>query len=118
MRRIIRVAGLTVLVCMGASASAQNVELMRRGEDVFRLWCASCHAPGPRHPGTQALEALYRGSKPAALEERADLVPEITRTFVRSGVSVMPPFRKTEISDVDLDALAAYLAPRSSTPSH
>jgi mono/diheme cytochrome c family protein len=23
----------------------------------------------------------------------------------------MPPFRKTEISDADLDALAAYLAP-------
>jgi mono/diheme cytochrome c family protein len=31
---------------------------------------------------------------------------------VRKGVSVMPPFRKTEISDADLAALAAYLAPR------
>jgi len=30
---------------------------------------------------------------------------------VRTGVSVMPPFRKTEISDADLEALAAYLAP-------
>ena len=29
------------------------------------------------------------------------------------GVSIMPPFRKTEISDDDLTALAAYLAPRS-----
>ena len=45
------------------------------------------------------------------LEERTDLVPEITRTFVRNGVSVMPFFRKTEITDAELAALAAYLAP-------
>jgi (+)-pinoresinol hydroxylase len=38
-------------------------------------------------------------------------VPEITRTFVRNGVTIMPFFRKTEISDEELDALAAYLAP-------
>jgi mono/diheme cytochrome c family protein len=28
---------------------------------------------------------------------------------VRHGVSVMPPFRKTEVSDADLAALSAYL---------
>ena len=84
-----------------------------RGGQVFQTWCAPCHAPGPRHPGTQALESLYKGAKPAALEQRTDLVPEVTRSFVRTGVSVMPPFRKTEISDVDLGALAAYLAPKT-----
>ena len=84
-----------------------------RGDEVFQYWCAPCHAAGPRHPGTQALEALYKGAKPAALEQRTDLVPALTQTFVRSGVSVMPPFRKTEISDTDLAALAAYLAPRN-----
>ena len=83
-----------------------------RGATVFENWCAPCHAPGPRHPGTQALDALYKGAKPGALEERTDLVPDLTRAFVRTGVSVMPPFRKTEISDADLEALAAYLAPK------
>jgi hypothetical protein len=34
----------------------------------------------------------------------------VTKAFVRKGVSVMPFFRKTEIGDADLDALAAYLA--------
>ena len=96
----------------GAVAQAQDAGVAR-GNEVFQYWCAPCHAPGPRHPGTQALEVLYKGAKPAALEQRTDLVPELTRSFVRTGVSVMPPFRKTEISDADLAALAAYLAPKN-----
>jgi mono/diheme cytochrome c family protein len=107
MMRRIWVVGLVALVAMGAQAQ----EPRARGQAVFENWCAPCHAPGARHPGTQALEALYKGAKPAALEQRTDLTPELTRAFVRTGVSVMPPFRKTEISDSDLDALAAYLAP-------
>ena len=39
---------------------------------------------------------------------------DLTRQVVRRGISVMPFFRKTEISDKDLEALAAYLAPKSS----
>ena len=105
---------LLVAACIafGWAAHAQDARVAH-GEEVFRYWCAPCHAPGPRHPGTQALEALYKGAKPAALEQRTDLVPELTRSFVRNGVSVMPPFRKTEISDADLEALAAYLAPKT-----
>lgn len=82
-----------------------------RGKEVFDYWCAACHGDGPGRPGTAALQALYGGQKPALLEERTDLVPELTRSFVRNGVSIMPFFRKTEISDADLEALAAYLAP-------
>jgi (+)-pinoresinol hydroxylase len=84
---------------------------LARGKAVFDEWCAGCHSRGPRQPGTQALQALYKGGKPAALEDRTDLVPKLTETFVRKGVSVMPPFRKTEISDAQLADLAAYLAP-------
>jgi mono/diheme cytochrome c family protein len=109
MMRTIWAVGLVALVAMGAQAQEPHA----RGQAVFENWCAPCHAPGARHPGTQALEVLYKGVKPAALEQRTDLTPELTRAFVRTGVSVMPPFRKTEISDADLDALAAYLAPRT-----
>ena len=82
----------------------------QHGHDVFQKWCAPCHAPGPDHPGTDALDAKYQGEKPAALEQRTDLGVSDVRKFVRHGVSIMPFFRKTEISDADLDALAAYLA--------
>jgi (+)-pinoresinol hydroxylase len=107
-RRIVAalVTATTVLAAHGQDAAA-----VQRGKRVFDDWCAPCHAPGPRHPGTQALDALYKGAKPGALEERTDLVPALTQSFVRTGVSVMPPFRQTEIDDADLAALAAYLAP-------
>ena len=108
-----RSMGFAVVVAALASGAEAQEASVERGNEVFQYWCAPCHAPGARHPGTQALEALYKGAKPAALEQRTDLVPELTRTFVRTGVSVMPPFRKTEISDADLAALAAYLAPRA-----
>jgi mono/diheme cytochrome c family protein len=83
---------------------------LAQGKAVFDKWCAPCHGDGPGKPGTAALQAMYQGRKPALLEQRTDLVPEVTKTVVRTGVSVMPFFRKTEISDTDLDALAAYLA--------
>jgi mono/diheme cytochrome c family protein len=80
------------------------------GQEVFAHWCSACHAAGAGHPGTQALEAKYNGAEPGELERRTDLTPELVRYFVRHGVSVMPFFRKTEISDEDLSALAAWLA--------
>lgn len=84
---------------------------LQMGHDVFQKWCTPCHAPGPGHPGTQALAAKYPdGAVPSVLEERTDLDPDTLKGFVRTGVSIMPPFRKTEITDSELDALAAYIA--------
>jgi hypothetical protein len=60
-------------------------------------------------PGTDALAAKYKGTKPALLEERTDLAPQFIEIFVRNGVSVMPRFRKTELSDAELEALSAHL---------
>ncbi|CAI06276.1 probable p-cresol methylhydroxylase subunit [Aromatoleum aromaticum EbN1] len=81
-----------------------------RGLAVFQEWCVSCHGIGPGHPGTQALDHRYQGVLPGALEQRTDLSPEIVKSFVRNGISVMPFFRKTEISDAELDTLGAYLS--------
>jgi mono/diheme cytochrome c family protein len=104
-------AGLLIAASLGLAAFATAQEQPATGKAVFDKWCAPCHGDGPGKPGTSALQALYKGTKPALLEERTDLVPQLTKTFVRTGVSVMPFFRKTEISDVELDALAEYLAP-------
>ena len=110
------IARVAVVVTAAPQAPATQpvppADRLTRGKAVFDEWCAGCHSRGPRTPGTQALQALYKGGKPAALEDRTDLVPKLTETFVRKGVSVMPPFRKTEITDAQLADLAAYLAPK------
>ena len=128
MRRI----GIVVAVLIAAaSATAQDApfpiaawsrttaavetegSLVERGAAVFNNWCSACHSRGPRNaPGTTSLQAKYQGSVPAALEDRRDLTPELVKLFVRNGVAMMAPLRKTEVSDADLEALAAYLTQR------
>jgi mono/diheme cytochrome c family protein len=93
--------------------------LKQRGREVFYERCAACHGPVPRDmigapylppmPGTQALEARYRGTRPAALEERTDLTAEFVNAIVRGGLNSMPFYRPTELSAEDLTALNAYL---------
>jgi len=104
---------LVAMLLPGSSVLAQDAPALAHGKAVYDLWCAPCHAPGPRkHPGTAALQVLYKDEKPAVLEERLDLTPELVSFYVRNGVSIMPFFRKTEISDKDLEVLGAYLARR------
>lgn len=101
---------LVCLIISGASpVLAQDTATLDRGKAVYDYWCRTCHGEGDQYPGTVALGVKYRGALPAALEQRTDLTPELVKTFVRNGVSVMPFFRKTEITDSDLDALAEYL---------
>lgn len=80
------------------------------GQRTYEHWCAPCHAPGPGHPGTQSLELKYAGKNPAVLLERSDLSPQAVSVFVRRGVLLMAPFRKTEITDTELKDLAAFVA--------
>ncbi|MFO1400953.1 MAG: cytochrome c [Steroidobacteraceae bacterium] len=107
-----RVALLPLLLLLGSGGALATDAPVAAGAEVFARWCQPCHGAGPGHPGTQALAAKYHGSPPAELEQRTDLTPEIVRYFVRHGISVMAPFRKTEITDEELDALAAWLARR------
>ncbi|HXW62771.1 MAG TPA: cytochrome c [Candidatus Acidoferrales bacterium] len=80
-----------------------------RGYVEYQKYCSACHGAGVGRPGTMALEAKYKGSEPALLDQRTDLTPELVKTYVRNGISIMPFFRKTEISDAELDAIALYL---------
>ncbi len=107
-RVLLLLAGLS----MSAGILAQMPDPVH-GKEVYQHWCSPCHSPGARkHPGTAALEFLYKGEKPAILEQRLDLTPELVAAFVRNGVKIMPPFRKTEISDKELADIGAYLSPQ------
>jgi mono/diheme cytochrome c family protein len=91
-----------------------------KGKMVFDQWCLGCHARmgGPSGPfgfppaGTNRLQQRYQGAVPAALEDRDDLKPDLIKTVVRQGMPIMPPLRKTEVTDAELDAVIAYLTQR------
>jgi mono/diheme cytochrome c family protein len=82
------------------------------GRAVYEKWCAACHDPGIIHPGTHALMTKYPGGgrSSGAITAWTDLPATYVTFMVRHGMSVMPPFRKTEIGDGELAALAAYLS--------
>jgi len=113
---------LAAFVCVALGARAQLAAAadapsaaakQEQGHAVFKRWCEPCHGRASYLPATAGLAIKYKGKVPAALEDRKDLTVEAVKTFVRQGAFSMPPFRKTEVSDADLDALAAYLAPKS-----
>jgi mono/diheme cytochrome c family protein len=102
-------------VLVRTEAQQKEAPVVASGRVVYATWCVQCHGPGPGRDGrgltgTEALEAKYNGKLPAILDERKDLTPQYVAYFVRHGASVMPFFRKTEISDTQLAELGAYLA--------
>jgi mono/diheme cytochrome c family protein len=115
------VAAMLATLFLG-SAVAQDAAEIARGREVFAHWCAPCHGDGrgddgaPMLPGTHALTLKYGGQKPGLLTQRTDLPAELIKAFVRSGVASMPPFRKTEVTDEDLEAIAAYIAATAESP--
>lgn len=79
------------------------------GKLVYDKWCGICHGRGERMAGTASLQAKHKGELPAVLEDRSDMNAEFIKFYVRNGVMIMPAFRKTEVTDVDLQALTDYL---------
>ena len=98
-------------------AQSAEGELVPRGKAVYAQWCVDRHGPiagvggfgGFPPAGTKRLQDRYQGAVPATLEDRVDLTPDLIRLVVRQGRPIMPPLRKTEVTDADLEAVIAYL---------
>jgi len=105
---------LAVLV-FGSWATCALAQDAGRGKAKFDHTCAPCHGAGVGDdgramlPGTDALRIKYQGSLPALLEQRTDLNADAIRTFLRRGTWSMPPFRPTEVTEGDIQDIAAYL---------
>ncbi len=106
--------GLVAFAMPSLPADAQQASAGPDGHAVFEKWCAPCHAAGPFHAGTAGLQVKYKGSEPAVLEQREDLKASYVEYIIRHGVNTMPPFRKTEIADSEMHAIARYLSHGSS----
>jgi mono/diheme cytochrome c family protein len=120
--RVARAAGIAALVSIAwaGSVAPQDSTAIERGQAKFEHSCAPCHGDGVGDdgrallPGTDALRIKYQGALPALLERRTDLNVDAIRTFVRRGTWSMPPFRPTEITERDIQDIAAYLRYSSS----
>lgn len=101
---------LCAVAAAGGIAATADAPTTRATDPTFERWCAHCHRAGLYMAGTAGLQAKYQGAEPALLEQRTDLTVDMVKVFVRRGSNSMAPFRKTEISDAELEALARYLA--------
>ena len=87
-------------------ASDAEVDLYR---DAYSPFTNEDDDPVPSAAVAPQSTQRYQGAIPALLEERTDLTQQYIESFVRMGVGVMPQFRKTEITDAELDAMVRYL---------
>ena len=112
MRSTVCTFAVLVLGSWAACAAAQDEQ---QGKAKFDHTCAPCHGAGVGDdgramlPGTDALRIKYQGSLPALLEQRTDLNADAIRTLLRRGTWSMPPFRPTEVTERDIQDIAAYL---------
>lgn len=112
----VALAGLATASIGTAKEKRAASDPVALGRQLFDYNCSSCHGRGignpgqPFRPGTASLAVKYGKEKPALLEERTDLTPDLVTYFVRNGTSIMAPYRKTEISDAQLAALGGYLS--------
>jgi len=120
MKRIITTALAAAVIAGPAFAEGDRVgvepflgtlgdsQSLTEGKDIYTYWCAACHAMGK--PGSVAVMMLREEQMPKDLADSDYLDADYVSYLVRNGQSAMPHFRKTQISDAQLDALAAYLA--------
>ena len=70
-------------------------ERVRRGEEVYMMFCQKCHPSGEASLGPSI---------------NANPAPQFIKRFqMRHGLGVMPGFKKDEIAKEDLRRISAYL---------
>ena len=101
-------AALPLLFATRAAIAAEPSLTARQeqGRKLYNGSCVYCH--GPNVWGTFTLGRRL-GADHALLEQRTDLVGPYVKTVIRAGLGSMPAFRRTELTDADVDAIADYL---------
>ena len=101
-----RIVLLLTILAIGPPAFGED----EIGEKVYMRWCTGCHDTEiAMNAGTRRL-AIRSGEEQSALTDRDDLPSLYIKSVVRNGIMMMPPFRQSEISDDELEALARFLA--------
>lgn len=94
-----------------AAAAEQAKGVFKRAaqgdpEAVYLANCQYCHIQ--LGPGTITLSRRL-GPEEALLANRTDLTEGYVKTVVRNGLKTMPALTRVEVSDEELELIAAYL---------
>lgn len=91
--------------------SGDRLSGSKSGEDLFSNRCGSCHLAGGMGSNLLTKQRMAMGEPPenGLLANRKDLTPDYVKTVVRMGKNAMPPQTKVDITEAELDAVAAYL---------
>lgn len=81
------------------------------GERVYQLRCGYCHLDGGMGTNLLIKQRMAVGESPAMalLANRKDLTADYVKAVVRQGKNAMPPQTRVDITDAELNAVAAYL---------
>ena len=93
--------------------STLMLEVHADGEKIYDDWCMICHAPTHNMPGSDRIREVY-GEDRVDLKNSPFVNEQTIRILVREGRGMMPPFRRTEISNAELDELVAFLIEENS----
>lgn len=83
----------------------------RDGKAVFEHQCGACHLAGGMGTNLLTVQRIKAGESPdkGMLTNRTDLTPDYVKQVVRSGKNAMPPQTRVDITDAELESVAAYL---------
>jgi len=98
-----RLALLTLLLAPVFGAAAETPD----GKDLFTHRCGMCHQTNGM--GVGILARRPGDTSKGLLESRADLSAAVVKAVVRAGIGNMPRIARGEVSDPELDVIAAYL---------
>lgn len=83
----------------------------RDGAALFSNRCGSCHLAGGMGTNLLTAQRIAAGQPPESglLANRTDLTADYVKAVVRGGKVAMPPLSRVEVTDAELDAIAAHL---------
>jgi mono/diheme cytochrome c family protein len=96
----------------GEDPPGGRLEPGRDGERLYRMRCGACHLAFGMGTNMLTAQRVALGEPPGngLLENRDDLRADYIRTVVRTGKVAMPRLSRVEVTDAELDAIAAWLA--------
>jgi mono/diheme cytochrome c family protein len=81
------------------------------GKALFEYHCGYCHLAGGMGTNLVTKQQMEAGQSPemGLLANRTDLTADYVKSVVRMGKGAMPQQTRVDITDPELDAVAAYL---------